>query len=565
MPFSFTEIEHKKSSVIKFVFVSLCALYFIFGIIVYATIKLVIYGIYAVSLESLRVPFTFTFLALNFVDGAVILILSCGVAAIHWKYTTNNLIPRILEALNAERPNPQDRYHKRYIHILEELSVATGGRKFSGYVIPSMALNACAACDCNGRAIMAVTEGVLAKLNRSQIEAVMAHEAGHIIRGDSLEASITVSLFDILTELLTNFPLTFKLSWYSLRAGLISIYFLCLTALVYLLLQCTRFAGFILNMFMSRQREFRADAIAARLTRNPLALAEALYIISHSWHGADAPGENLAPLFIVKNRCNALDELDSVFSDLFSTHPPIRQRLSILLDMAHSEQEALESAFVKSAHKPRTLVTYLPKPGEAMWLFHKGGRWIGPYNMDQILAFDWVVSDMLVKKMGARDVRLAWQDPEIMGVLKRRAGYQDEKTKRMLCPHCHEELIEMRYEGSRLYGCGVCHGSLVHQNDLARIIVREEAGFTEEIKAKAHKLQYQNRKITRPRLNPDIPTAYVLYCPHCATGQAKMMRRFYNLMYRIEIDKCHICGMVWFDKDELEMLQFLIEEAKGSS
>ena len=49
--------------------------------------------------------------------------------------------------------------------------------------------------------------------------------------------------------------------------------------------------------------------------------------------------------------------------------------------------------------------------------------------------------------------------------------------------------------------------------------------------------------------------------PICQHGRAKMMRMFYTEAYHVEVDKCHTCGLIWFDQDELEVLQYLIESS----
>ncbi len=96
------------------------------------------------------------------------------------------------------------------------------------------------------------------------------------------------------------------------------------------------------ELAISRTQEYRADAVAVRLTRNPLALAEALCLIAKRWRGIGAPGESLSTIFIVDVGLEALSEQEGLLAILFSTHPPTRHRIELLLGMAHQPPEAIE-------------------------------------------------------------------------------------------------------------------------------------------------------------------------------------------------------------------------------
>ena len=88
-------------------------------------------------------------------------------AVVHWLISVNNLVDRVLFAIKAHPVDPHDTYHVRFKNIVEEVSVATGGRyKIEAYVIPTPAMNACAVSNFNQRAAITITEGLLARLNR---------------------------------------------------------------------------------------------------------------------------------------------------------------------------------------------------------------------------------------------------------------------------------------------------------------------------------------------------------------------------------------------------------------
>ena len=173
--------------------------------------------------------------------------------------------------------------------------MATGGRKIEGMVIPTSAMNAFALMDFEGRSVIGVTEGLLARLTRAQLEAVVGHEAAHIVSGDCLATTVTTSLFALYSGLLKGLESVFRATRSSSRRGG---GVLALLIAVYVLLWISRGMSHLARMFVSRQREYRADAIAARLTRDPLSPAEALYTIAYRWRGAGLAAEELESIFM---------------------------------------------------------------------------------------------------------------------------------------------------------------------------------------------------------------------------------------------------------------------------
>jgi Zn-dependent protease with chaperone function len=285
MPYSFTKIEEDKSRTIRLVFFSLIFFYFISFWFIAALIKSY-FGYHALSERDV-----FRFSALNLPQTLIAFGCAVAIGYAHWQHTILNLINKILGVLKAEKLNPNDTYHQMLQNIIDEVSVATGGQKMEAAVIPTMAMNAFAIADFSGRAVIGVTEGILARLTRAQIEAVVGHEAAHIVTGDCLATTVTTSLFELYSGLLKGFELVLSgggRSSSSLRVrggggggGTVAFIFL-----VYILLYATRLLSQLVRLFISRQREFRADAIAVRLTRDPLSLAEALYAIKYYWRGS---------------------------------------------------------------------------------------------------------------------------------------------------------------------------------------------------------------------------------------------------------------------------------------
>ena len=116
------------------------------------------------------------------------------VGACHWSISIHNLVGKILNLMRAQYTDLRDTYHQMFQNIVEEVSVATGGIKIEAVVVPSMAMNAFALSDFNGRHVIGVTEGLLSRLSRSQIEAVVGHEAAHIVSGDCLATTVTTEV-----------------------------------------------------------------------------------------------------------------------------------------------------------------------------------------------------------------------------------------------------------------------------------------------------------------------------------------------------------------------------------
>ena len=185
MPFTHVEIEERTSRDITFLFGMLWLLYV---------------GSFFVLVDGMKY---FLGVPRRWSLSQLMCLLGVAVAGtiIHWLTSTNQLLDRVLVAVLARPIDPDDTYHRRLKDIVEEVAIATGGRyRISPYVIPTTAMNACAIAECDGRAAIAVTEGLLARLSRAQLESVVGHEAAHIASGDSLHRTIFCGLFGLHEE-----------------------------------------------------------------------------------------------------------------------------------------------------------------------------------------------------------------------------------------------------------------------------------------------------------------------------------------------------------------------------
>lgn len=225
-------------------------------------------------------------------------------------------------------------------HTVEGLAIAAGLPAPKCYIIDSPAPNAFATGRNPEEGVIALTTGLIEKLNNEEIEAVIAHEMAHIQNYDIRLATIAIAFVGIVT-LIGDFLLrSFRFGGprvggrsrgrSSRRGGGGGV--IVLLALLFLILSPI-FAR-LLHLSLSRQREYYADSSGAFLTRNPGALARALRKIGGDPDQLASACSSTAPLYIV----NPLNKA-SHGSSWFSTHPPLARRIELLEQMAYKDQE----------------------------------------------------------------------------------------------------------------------------------------------------------------------------------------------------------------------------------
>lgn len=213
--------------------------------------------------------------------------------------------------------------------VVENLAITAGIPKPKVYWIDSLALNAFATGRDPEHASIAVTRGLVERLDRSELEGVLAHELGHVKNYDirfSLVVAVFVGFLVILSDLVT------RSMWFgggmrgrddnrsSGNAGAI----IAVVGLVLLLV--SPLIGKLIQLAISRQREYLADSSGAMLTRYPEGLARALEKIA-AGPPLETAGQATAHLFI------ANPFKSKSFTHLFSTHPPIAERVKRLRGM----------------------------------------------------------------------------------------------------------------------------------------------------------------------------------------------------------------------------------------
>jgi len=240
----------------------------------------------------------------------------------------------VLASTRAREVTPQEQ--PRLHNIVEGLSIAAGIPKPRVYVIPEQAPNAFATGRNPEHSSVAVTEGLLSTMNRVELEGVIGHELSHVVDRDILVGTVVATLVGAVV-LISEF---FMRSWWwgGVRGrrggdrgggGLEAIIFAVGLALLVL----APIIGQIVRLAVSRQREFLADAQGALLTRYPPGLASALRKIGAA-SGIPMRSANNATAHLWLNQPSRIQgEGMGPLEKLFSTHPPIEERIRRLEEM----------------------------------------------------------------------------------------------------------------------------------------------------------------------------------------------------------------------------------------
>ncbi|MFO7866013.1 MAG: zinc metalloprotease HtpX [Candidatus Aminicenantes bacterium] len=239
---------------------------------------------------------------------------------------------KIVLAASRAKPVKKEEYPHLY-HVVEGLAIAAGIPKPRCYVIRDSAPNAFATGRSPENAVIVVTTGLMEKLNRAELEGVIAHEMSHIKNYDILVQTLAVVMAGVVV-LLSDWILRSFL-WGGGRrrrsssgqkggGAILVAVALALAVLAPLFSQ-------IIRMAVSRKREYLADASGAMLTRYPPGLASALRKLAADGESLKAANKATAHLYIVNPLRSG--RRGGGMSRLFSTHPPIEDRIQRLDSM----------------------------------------------------------------------------------------------------------------------------------------------------------------------------------------------------------------------------------------
>jgi heat shock protein HtpX len=291
------------------------------------------------------------FLGLYFLDsgtGGVI------IALIIW--AVMNLVAffqgdNILLALSKAKKIKRDDYPRLY-NIVEEMRIASGLERMPDiYIIDDPALNAFATGRDPNRAAIAVTSGLLQKLNRDELQGVIGHEIAHVNNRDVLLMSLCGILLG--TIVILSWYATHMLFFSSMSGGRRSSSSgggqaqLIILAVGIILMILAPIAAQLIYFAISRKREYLADSSSALYTRYPEGLASALEKLAASTAPVKSANKSSAPMYII----NPFRKKGRAASDLSSTHPPISERIHILRSMAGGASLADYDNAFRQVHK----------------------------------------------------------------------------------------------------------------------------------------------------------------------------------------------------------------------
>jgi heat shock protein HtpX len=233
-------------------------------------------------------------------------------------YYSDSIVISITGAKPADR-----NIHSQYFHLAEGLSIAAGIPVPKLYVLEDDNINAFATGRDPKHSAIAVTYGALKKLDKFELEGVIAHEISHIKNYDILTgtvAAVLVGMVIIITDAMKRNLFRSRRRTGTGRGGIIFFIIFLLAAII------APFAAMLLRYAISRQREYLADAQAVLLTRYPKGLIGALTKIKTEFMAPDEVNRGISHLYFAF-------PLSVENSDLFSTHPKIDSRIARLQTM----------------------------------------------------------------------------------------------------------------------------------------------------------------------------------------------------------------------------------------
>ena len=219
-------------------------------------------------------------------------------------------------------------------NVVEEISIAAGIPMPRLFVIDDTAPNAFATGRNPKNAVVAITTGLRQKLKRDELQGVMAHEIGHIRNYDILFAMLMAVMVGVLVMLCDVF---LRSLWFGAgsrrrrsnrdQGGGAAQALLLILAIVLAII--APILARLIQMAMSRQREYLADATSVELTRNPEGLAGALAKISGDQEVLEVANRATAHMYIV----HPIKKFEDRAKNIFSTHPPIKDRIGRLMSL----------------------------------------------------------------------------------------------------------------------------------------------------------------------------------------------------------------------------------------
>jgi heat shock protein HtpX len=271
-------------------------------------------------------------------------------AGICW-YSWRHGAERVLWATGAwELIEPGTPEQKQLVNVVEEMAIASGLPKPRIWIVPDADPNAFATGRDSATASIAVTEGLLGKLSRDELQAVIAHEMAHVRNLDVRLMTLLAGMVGAIALMSDGMGrMLGRGGWAGTRGaggwrrggrsggkggnplGLVILVLWLLTLVI------APVIARLLAMTVSRKREYLADATGAQLTRNPMALATALEKLELATEATRSITRGAAHLCIVDPAPGVLSSKEGFLADVLASHPPIRQRIVRLRGMGYQQ------------------------------------------------------------------------------------------------------------------------------------------------------------------------------------------------------------------------------------
>ena len=267
--------------------------------------------------------------------GLITSVVAGAVAWHSWRFGAE----RVLKGTNAQEVvEPRSPEEQRFANIVEEMAIASGQPRPRMWVIPEDDPNAFATGKGPGTSHIAVTSGLLSRLDRDELQGVVSHEMAHIRNLDVRLMTLLAAMVGVVA-MISDFMSRGMRYGFRGRGGNKKGNPLAIVVLVLWLISIvlapliTR----LLSMAVSRKREYLADATGAQFSRNPEALARALEKIDAASTATKAITRGVGHMCIVDPGERRISARPGILGDIFASHPPLGERVKRLREMSYQE------------------------------------------------------------------------------------------------------------------------------------------------------------------------------------------------------------------------------------
>jgi len=269
---------------------------------------------------------------LAWISGGVVVVVTLGSAVKTLELSQGGRAVATMLGGELISQHPADLDEQKVLNVVEEMALASGVPVPEVFVLPDETINAFAAGHGPGDTAIGITRGAIARLNRDELQGVIAHEFSHILHGDMKLNIRLIGLLNGILCLAIIGGILMRMGFYSdlgrsrrdNNGGALVILFTVGGIALYLVGWIGVFFGNLIKAAVSRQREFLADASAVQFTRNPGGIAGALWKIGQFQSRLSSPHAQEASHLFFGNG------VGDPWGELLATHPPLKDRIEAI-------------------------------------------------------------------------------------------------------------------------------------------------------------------------------------------------------------------------------------------